>query len=74
MLLDRGVDVDARDGCDWTALMLAVYAGHESMVRLLLRHGANPTLKTPKVRLRRDEGPGQAGTAYLFHLSLPACR
>ena len=59
LLLERGVAVDTLDGFHWTALMLAVYAGHEPLVRLLLRQGADTTLQTPGVGSRgRDVDVG----------------
>ncbi|CAH1273865.1 GPANK1 [Branchiostoma lanceolatum] len=35
-----GVDVNATDAFNWTALMCASFAGHQSVVRCLLEHGA----------------------------------
>ena len=40
-LLDRGTDVDARDGHGQTALMLAAHAGHREVVEVLIGHRAN---------------------------------
>ncbi|XP_078692808.1 G patch domain and ankyrin repeat-containing protein 1 homolog [Branchiostoma floridae x Branchiostoma belcheri] len=36
-----GVDLNATDAFGWTALMCASFAGHQSVVRCLLEHGAN---------------------------------
>ena len=42
LLLERGVDVESRDGKDGdTALHVAAYNGHAEIVKLLLRHGAD---------------------------------
>lgn len=40
-LLDRGVDIDARDRYGQTALMLAAHAGHRQVVETLIAHRAN---------------------------------
>ena len=40
-LLERGTDVDARDGHGQTALMLAAHAGHREVVEVLIGHRAN---------------------------------
>jgi ankyrin repeat protein len=40
-LLERGVDVDARDRYGQTALMLAAHAGHRPVVETLIAHRAN---------------------------------
>jgi uncharacterized protein len=44
LLLDRAVDVDARQQVGYTPLMGAAAAGREDLVELLLRHGADPAL------------------------------
>ena len=40
-LLDRGIEVDARDRYGKTGLMLAAHAGHEEVVATLIDHRAN---------------------------------
>ena len=40
-LLERGADVNARDGDGDTALMFAAFKGHGLIVALLLQYGAN---------------------------------
>lgn len=40
-LLERGVDVDARDRYGQTALMLAAHAGHREVVETLIAHRAD---------------------------------
>jgi ankyrin repeat protein len=40
-LLDRGIDVDARDRYGQTALMLAAHAGHREVVETLIARRAN---------------------------------
>ena len=40
-LLERGADVNARDGDGDTALMFAAFRGHALIVALLLQYGAN---------------------------------
>jgi hypothetical protein len=40
-LLSLGMDVNARDRWDWTALSMCAYGGHKEIARLLLDHGAD---------------------------------
>jgi ankyrin repeat protein len=44
LLLDRGVDVNARQQAGYTALMGAAAAGREDLIDLLIGHGADPAL------------------------------
>jgi ankyrin repeat protein len=44
LLLDRGVDPNARQQLGYTPLMGAAAAGREDLVSLLLGHGADPSL------------------------------
>lgn len=41
-LIDRGADVNAKDGTGWTPLHAAAYGGHPEIIRLLLERGAVP--------------------------------
>jgi ankyrin repeat protein len=43
-LIDKGTDVNVRDGQGRTALMIAVARGKLDVVRLLLQRGADPNL------------------------------
>ena len=45
--LAAGVDVDARDGRGWTALMHAVNKGYTLLVEPLLKADANPDVRAP---------------------------
>ena len=45
--LSAGVDVDARDGRGWTALMHAVNKGYPLLVEPLLGAGADPDVRAP---------------------------
>lgn len=45
VLLDAGAKLDAFKAGDWTALMIACASGFAEVVRLLLQHGADVTLK-----------------------------
>jgi ankyrin repeat protein len=42
VFLSAGVDVDIRDGREWTPLMWSAFHGSEAMALLLLNKGANP--------------------------------
>ena len=41
MLLDKGIDVNAKDKHGWTALMAGAEGGHRTATRALLKKGAN---------------------------------
>ena len=45
LLLEKGADIDAKDGNGWTALYSAASYGNEAMARLLLRKGADTEAK-----------------------------
>ena len=45
VLLDAGVDVDSRTGNGWTALHTACEQGHQHLVELLMRYGADITME-----------------------------
>lgn len=45
MLINKGVDLSAKDKVEWTALHRAAYAGHDEIVQLLIEKGADPNLK-----------------------------
>jgi ankyrin repeat protein len=46
LLLERGVDVNARDKSDWTSLHRAAFEGRVEVALFLLDHGANAKLET----------------------------
>jgi ankyrin repeat protein len=46
LLLERGVDVNARRKDSWTSLHWAAFKGRVEVARVLLDHGANATLET----------------------------
>ena len=46
LLMERGVDVNARQKDDWMALHWAAYKGRVEVVRALLDHGPNAKLET----------------------------
>jgi ankyrin repeat protein len=46
LLLERGVDVNARDKNGWTSLLLAAFNGRVEVTKVLLDHGANAKLET----------------------------
>jgi ankyrin repeat protein len=43
VFLRAGMPVDTRDARDWTPLMVASFNGNESVAKLLIENGANPT-------------------------------
>jgi hypothetical protein len=59
LLLDLGADIDARSTNGSSALMMAVYEGHEQLVRQLLARGADRSLKND-----RDEGAADWAFKY----------
>ena len=44
-LLEKGVYIEYKDGCERTALAIATNKGNDPVARLLLEHGANPESK-----------------------------
>ena len=64
VLLDHGADVNARSTNGSSVLMMAVYEGHEPLVKQLLARGADP-------RLKNDRGEGALEWAFKFkHLGI----
>jgi hypothetical protein len=63
MLIARGADVNARERSGCTPLHIAAYRGYAEAVKVLLAHGADPTLKcadgqTPLAYARERRGTG----------------
>jgi ankyrin repeat protein len=48
LLVEKGVDIEARDKYGWTALHEAASSGHETTVRLLVEEGALLEHGSPK--------------------------
>ena len=64
LLLDRGADIEARSTNGSSVLMMAVYEGHEQMVRQLIARGADRGVKN-------DRGDGALEWAFKFqHLAI----
>jgi hypothetical protein len=64
VLLDHGADINARSSNGSSVLMMAVYEGHEPLVKALLARGADP-------RLKNDRGEGALEWAFRFkHLGI----
>jgi ankyrin repeat protein len=62
LLLEKdGVDIESRDRFGGTPLILAVTSGHEEVVKLLLKAGADPTVRPGKYRPHD----------YVIHTELP---
>jgi ankyrin repeat protein len=59
MLLDNGADINARSTNGSSPLMMAVYEGHEDMVKQLLARGADRSVKN-------DRGDGALEWAFKF--------
>ena len=69
-LLQHGADVDGRDGCGATPLMLASYAGFMDAVEILHRHGADLNAEDAVGRTavhRAAEGQHDAVVQFLAH-------
>lgn len=47
-LLDRGLDINARNEQGETALLIAAWNGTDDLVEVLLKRGADPNIKTRK--------------------------
>jgi ankyrin repeat protein len=54
IVLDAGAEVDKQDHQQWSALMWATTNSQPQIVRLLLDHGASPTVKTGAGRTALD--------------------
>lgn len=54
VVLDAGAEVDKQDHRQWSALMWATSNSQPQIVRLLLDHGASPTVKTGSGRTALD--------------------
>lgn len=54
LLIDKGNDVDAHDGYQWTPLHHAARDGHMETVNLLLKRGANPNALAAGRRTAHD--------------------
>ena len=59
LLLDHGADINARSTNGSSVLMMAVYEGHEPLVKDLLARGADP-------RAKNDRGEGALEWAFRF--------
>ena len=62
MLIRSGIDVNCQDERGISALMYAAVAGNEPLIQLLLKHGADKTLK---------DGQGRTASAYLDGVKYP---
>ncbi len=47
-LIEKGKDLNERDGYGWTPLLWAAYFQHPDMVKFLLENGADPEIATTK--------------------------
>ena len=65
ILIRAGIDVNCRDERGITALMYAAALGNETLIQLLLKHGADKTLK---------DGQGRTASAYLDGAKYPALK
>jgi ankyrin repeat protein len=67
VLLEHGANPDGRGINDWTPLHMAVSQGSAAAARVLLAHGADPTLRT---RIDNYDTAGEyAGALGLHHLA-----
>ncbi|KAL8702219.1 MAG: hypothetical protein Q9201_004523 [Fulgogasparrea decipioides] len=53
-LIEAGADVDLKDRNQWTALMWAMTNRHKNIAKMLLDHGASPTVKSSSGRTAFD--------------------
>jgi len=54
ILLDHGAKIDAKDGSAYTPLMWAATLGSRETIMLLLKHGADRTIKSDKGETAKD--------------------
>ena len=65
LLLDAGVEIDARNKHKATALVLSAQQGNLALIAVLLDHGANPALRSVggRTALQAARAAGQDETA-----------
>ena len=54
-LIEKGINVNGRDAGQHTPLMCAAFNGHQRICRLLLEHGANPSLFDNNLQTAEDQ-------------------
>jgi ankyrin repeat protein len=67
-LLDRGLDINARNNQGETALLIAAWNGTDDLVQVLLKRGADPNVKSRKglSALRVASANGYAGVVKML--------
>jgi hypothetical protein len=74
-LLDRGVDINARNEAGETALIIAAWYGRHELVELLLKRGADPNVKTREglsaLKVASKNGHGSTVDMLLAHGAKP---
>ena len=62
-LIKNDVEIDATTQMGWTSLMFAAHEGHVKIVKLLLEHGADATLRTFDIKDKEEKYKMQCMTA-----------
>lgn len=71
-LIDQGVNVNATDKWDWTALHMAAYGGYDEMARVLIEEGADLDARTVDNETPKElaEIKGHAGVVRIIEEEL----
>lgn len=71
LLIEKGADVNAVSGANWTPLYLAAYNSHIEVVRLLIKNGADPNIRGGNSKTPLDDAKERGHTSIVSLLENP---